>query len=112
MLPHRPPTLFAVSPDGSVLLPETHPLATEGGYPSAALVELAAQLAGLQVQAPPGHGGMLVDVRDLLLEVPSVPPGTLLFPEIKVERATPPMPRIQVRLPGVLSVTLLLWVRP
>lgn len=104
-IPHRPPTRFAIEPDGAVVLPSTHPLARDGVYPSAALVELAAQLAGRHVTGA-ARGGVLVEVRELALEVPSVAAGARLVPEIEVERATPPLPRISVRLPGVLSVKL------
>lgn len=111
MIPHTPPTRFEVEPDGAVVLPVTHPLAIDGVYPSAALVELAAQLAGRHVAQDGARGGMLVDVRDLELAVATVAAGTRLQPEIVVERAAPPLPRFFVRLPGVLELRLTLMVR-
>lgn len=114
-IPHGPPTRFELDPDGAVTLPATHPLAEGGSYPSAALVELAAQLVGrLIVASKDDHlprGGVLVEVRELELWVDRVPAGTRLVPEIVVERASPPLPRFQVRLPGVLRVGLSLMVR-
>lgn len=108
--------LFPVEPDGSVLLPSPHPLAPEGAYPTAALVELAAQLLGRALGSQAGEagagGGVLVELRDLRLLTASVPAGTRLVPEVVLERPSPPLARGRVELPGALSVRLTILVRP
>lgn len=111
MIPHTPPMRFEVETDGAVVLPGDHPLIEAGVYPSAALVELAAQLAGRLVDAPPGHGGLLVDVAACTLFVTQVPPGTRVLAVVQIERGTGPLQRFHVALPGILEARLTLLVR-
>lgn len=113
-LPHGPPMRFSVEADGAVVLPASHPLAEEGLYRSAALVELAAQRAGAWLSAVrgPREGARaracLVDVRDLVLERASARAGERLTVEVTLERDDPRLPRLAVRVPGLLSARLTL----
>lgn len=113
-LPHGPPMRFSVEADGGLVLPASHPLAEEGLYRSAALVELAAQRAGAWLSAVrgPREGARaracLVDVRDLVLERASARAGERLTVEVTLERDDPRLPRLAVRVPGLLSARLTL----
>jgi hypothetical protein len=114
-IPHTPPARFEVEEDGAVVLPMDHPLAHDGVYLSCALVELAAQLAGRALEAclgssPVARAGVLVEVRELRLAARTVAGGARLLPELVIERAAPPLPRVSVRLPGVLEARLTLKV--
>ncbi|MCK6521057.1 hypothetical protein L6R49_06390 [Myxococcota bacterium] len=110
-IPHTPPARFEVEEDGAVVLPMDHPLAHDGVYLSCALVELAAQLAGRALaSSTAARAGVLVEVRELRLAARTVAGGTRLVPELEVERAEPPLPRVFVRLPGVLEARLTLKV--
>lgn len=110
-IPHTPPARFEVEEDGAVVLPMDHPLAQNGVYLSCVLVELAAQLAGRALgSSPVARAGVLVEVRALRLAARTVAGGTRLLPELVVERAEPPLPRVSVRLPGVLEAQLTLKV--
>lgn len=111
MIPHTPPMRFEVEADGSVVLPPVHPLAENGAYPTAALLELAAQLVGRLVQAPSGHGGMLVEVADCTLTQREVPAGTRVTAEVVVERGVGTLQRYHVRLGDILDARLTLLVR-
>lgn len=101
---------FEVGQDGSVELPLEHPLAENGVYPTAALLELAAQLAGRLVQAAPGHGGMLVEVSNCTFAAAQVPAGTRVAAEVIVERGAGVLQRYHVRLPGILDAHLTLMI--
>ncbi|MBK9366491.1 MAG: hypothetical protein IPO67_27495 [Deltaproteobacteria bacterium] len=110
-IPHTPPARFEVEEDGAVVLPMDHPLAHDGVYLSCALVELAAQLAGRALgSSTVARAGVLVEVRELRLAARAVAGGTRLLPELVIERAAPPLPRVFVRLPGVLEARLTLKV--
>jgi hypothetical protein len=109
VIPHTPPTRFDLDPDGAVVLPPTHPLLRDGRYSAAALVELAAQLAGRRVEAPAGHRGMLVEVQDCALLGPASP-GDRLVPVVELERVMGAMHRFHVVLPRVLDTRLTIMV--
>jgi hypothetical protein len=111
MIPHGAPMRFEPEADGSVVLPASHPMMRGRAYPAAALVELAAQLAGRSVQAPAGHRGMLVEVQDCTL-LGNAPPGARLVPEVTLDRAMGNLHRFRVVLPGVLDTRLTLMVTP
>lgn len=95
---------------GRVHLPLQHPLATEGVYSSAVLLELAAQLAGRAAVAEPGHRGMLVEVQDARLEVEEVAGGSSLLTRVEALIQRGPLQRFRVQLVGVLEATLTLRI--
>jgi hypothetical protein len=109
VIPHGLPTRFDLDPDGAVTLPASHPLLRDGRYSPAALVELAAQLAGRQVRAAPGHRGMLVEVQDCAL-LGAASPGQRLVPVVALDRAMGELHRFHVVLPGVLDTRLTIRV--
>ncbi|MFZ5482493.1 MAG: hypothetical protein ACOZNI_37365 [Myxococcota bacterium] len=100
---------FPVAPDGSVTLPASHPLLRDGRYAPAALVELAAQLAGRAVAAPAGHRGMLVEVQDCALLAPASP-GERVDPVVTLEHRMGGLHRFRVVLAGHLDTRLTLRV--
>ena len=119
MIPHGPPMRFSLI-DGRVLLPSVHPLCADGVYPVAALIELAAQAAGLAIveeftpEAPREgerrHTGMLVEVEGCTFFRAVVPAGEVLVVTSTCERVYGPLRRYRVRIEGVLDVGLTLRV--
>lgn len=109
MIPHAPPMLFEVE-GGQVLLPKQHPLASNGRYPTAVLLELAAQLAGRAAVAQPGHRGMLVEVQDAHFLVAEVEGGTSYPIQVEALIQRGPLQRFRVQLPGVLDAGLTLRI--
>lgn len=101
--------LFEVE-GGQVLLPTQHPLASNGRYPTAVLLELAAQLAGRAAVAEPGHRGMLVEVQDAHFLVAEVEGGTSYPYQVETLIQRGPLQRFRVRLPGVLDAGLTLRI--
>jgi predicted hotdog family 3-hydroxylacyl-ACP dehydratase len=95
---------------GLVQLPKQHPLATDGRYPTAALLELAAQMAGRVAVAQPGHRGMLVEVQDAHFHVQEVEGGKSypVLVEPLIQRG--PLQRFRVQLPGILEAGVTLRI--
>jgi hypothetical protein len=100
--------LFAAQGD-RVLLPDRHPLCVAGRYPAAALVELAAQLAGGQVDAPAGAPGVLVEVTDCAL-LGEARAGDVLLVRVLLERRQGPLWRFWVELSPALRTRLTLRI--
>ncbi|MDP2305982.1 MAG: hypothetical protein Q8P18_08135 [Pseudomonadota bacterium] len=123
MIPHALPMrfpLFGGPPAWRVRLPEDHPLCVGGVYPALALIELAAQAAGLAVaealaaeamgegRAAGAHGGMLVEIESATCERPVVPAGEVLSVAARQTRTMGALRRYTVDVHGVLVVALTL----
>ena len=108
MIPHAPPMLFEVS-GGNVTLPAEHPLCRDGAYTAAALVELAAQLAGRLVQDAPGHRGMLVEVEGCRLGRVAYA-GEVLSTTVTATHRRGPLRRFRVVIGDVLDTGLTLRI--
>lgn len=101
--------LFPVA-DGRVSLPLAHPLAVEGWFSPVALIECAAQLAGREVVAEPGHAGMLVEIGEFVAQVDRVAAGESLAYRVTLERTMGPLWRFRVELVGILTVAVTIRV--
>ncbi len=117
MIPHALPMRFSLI-DGRVLLPAVHPLCADGIYPVAALIELAAQAAGLAIaeefmrearnagEPSRRHAGMLVEVEGCTFFRAVVPAGEVLVVTPTCERVYGALRRYRVRIDGVLDAGL------
>lgn len=125
-IPHGAPVRFELAPGaapllGTVRLPETHPLRGPAGYPTLALVELAAQLAGRALSAtleqtcdptrdPGPRAGMLVELDEVTLKRTLLPAATLVSYRITPGRSMGSLHRFFVEFQDLMTVSLTLRI--